>query len=189
MITGIILASGFSNRMGEDKLLLEVQGKRVVERVIEAVKESNLDEILLIYRKKEIKSIGEKYNIKTIHNPNAKLGQSESVKKGVACALNSEAYMFIVGDQPYLNSNVINKLINEYKVNKDKIIIPFYNEELGMPIIFPGYFREKLLKVKGDKGGHEIIDDNPNLIKKVNFSDWKLGFDIDTKDDLYMIEM
>ncbi|NLL81641.1 MAG: NTP transferase domain-containing protein, partial [Tissierellia bacterium] len=34
MVTGIIMAAGFSKRMGEDKLLMEIDGVKMVERVI-----------------------------------------------------------------------------------------------------------------------------------------------------------
>ena len=79
MITGIILASGFSRRMKKDKLLLEVGGMPLVERVIKACWESNLDEIILVYRREEVANIGKKYNVKTIYNANAHLGQSEGL--------------------------------------------------------------------------------------------------------------
>ena len=75
MITGIILASGFSNRMGHNKLLIEVDGIKVIERVINACKKSLVDEIILIYRLEELKVLGEMHGIKTIFNPNAHLGQ------------------------------------------------------------------------------------------------------------------
>lgn len=32
MITGIILASGFSRIMGRDKLLLKIEGKEIIQR-------------------------------------------------------------------------------------------------------------------------------------------------------------
>ena len=54
MITGIILlASGFSiRRMKKDKLLMDIDGEKIVERVIRACVESDLGfEIILIHRK------------------------------------------------------------------------------------------------------------------------------------------
>ena len=64
MITGIILASGFSRRMKADKLLIDIEGSALIERVIKACVDSRLDDIILIYRSEEVKKIGEKYNIK-----------------------------------------------------------------------------------------------------------------------------
>lgn len=187
MITGIILASGFSKRMKRDKLLLKIEGMKIVEKVVQACKESVLDEIILIYRKNEVKEIGEKYNIRTIYNPHAYLGQSAGLKLGVINAKNSEAYMFIMGDQPYLKSELIDKLIFEYKRRESTILVPCYNGKNGTPTVFSSIYENELLKVKGDKGGREIIKDNPSEVKRVHINDTKMGLDIDTLDDFKSI--
>ena len=46
MITGIILASGFSRRMKADKLLIDIEGSALIERVIKACVDSRLDDII-----------------------------------------------------------------------------------------------------------------------------------------------
>ncbi|HHV38050.1 MAG TPA: nucleotidyltransferase family protein [Tepidimicrobium sp.] len=183
MITGIILASGFSKRMKKDKLLMEIHGIKMVERVIRACKGSLLDEIILIYRKEEVKSIGQKYGIKLFYNPNAHLGQSAGVRLGVNKAGKSDAYMFIMGDQPFINSYLINRLINEYKKNNSTIAVPYYNGKKGTPTIFSSAHREELLDVHGDVGGRDIIEKYSNEIIKVHIDDEKLGLDIDTFED------
>ena len=183
MITGIILASGYSKRMKEDKLLMEVNGAKMIELVIESCKESSLDNIILIYRTEEIKKIGERYNIKTLYNPKAHLGQSEGLKLGVKAAKDSEAYMFLVGDQPFITAKLIDTLIEEYRLNKAPIVVPYYNCHRGMPTIFSSAFRDELLKVEGDKGGRDIIEKNAALVRKVFIDDKNLGMDIDTPED------
>lgn len=183
MITGIILASGFSKRMKEDKLLMKIDGVKMVERVIESAKKSSLDDILLVYRKEEVKNIGDKHGIKTIYNPNAHLGQSEGLKLGVKEADDSEAYMFLVGDQPFINTKLIDKLIFEYKNNQASIIVPYYNGRNGNPTIFPSIYKDELLNVQGDKGGRDIIRNNFSIVRKVHIDDERLGFDIDTPRD------
>jgi len=112
MISGIIMASGFSRRMKRDKLLMKINNKQIIKYVIEAAKESNLDEIILVYRREEIKNIGKNYNIKTIYNEKAHLGQCQSIIKGIEEARGS-GYMFLAGDQPFINYILINKLIEE----------------------------------------------------------------------------
>lgn len=180
MITGIILASGFSRRMEKEKLLMEIDGVKIIESVIKKIKSSSLDEIILIYRKDEVRDIGDRYNIKTLYNPRADLGQSEGLKLGLRNAEFSEAYMFFVGDQPFITTSLINSLIREYKRNKESIVVPYYKGKRGMPTIFPVSFKGELLKISGDKGGRDIIEGNPFLIKKLYIDDEKLGFDIDT---------
>lgn len=187
MITGIILASGFSRRMGRDKLLLKIEGREIIERVIEAVKKSDLDEVILVYRKDEIKKIGEKHGIRLVYNPNADKGQSESMKLGVRNTENDHSYMFIVGDQPFLTSDIINKLIYEYKKSKLTIAIPYYNGNRGMPMIMSNIYKGQLLNVTGDKGGRDIVKNYPDNIHKINIEDQKSGVDIDRIEDLKKI--
>lgn len=182
MVIGIILAAGYSNRMGQDKLLLEIEGKKILERVIIATKNSQLDDIVLVYRTEEVKELADKYGIKTLYNKNAKMGQSQSVILGVQ-EVDGDAYMFFVGDQPYLTSNLIDKLILEHKCNKNKIVIPYYNNNICMPILFPSNYRKNLLQVEGDKGGKEIIANNPDMIIRVDVEEEKLICDVDTLED------
>jgi molybdenum cofactor cytidylyltransferase len=189
MITGIILASGYSKRMKEDKLLMKIDGTKMIELVIERCKESFLDNIILIYRTEEIKKIGERYNIKTLYNPKAHLGQSEGLKLGVKEAKNSEAYMFLVGDQPFITAQLIDTLIEEYRLNRASIVVPYYNCRRGMPTIFSSTFRDELLKVEGDKGGRDIIEKNASLVRKVFIDDKNLGMDIDTPEDFRQLNI
>ncbi len=186
MITGIILASGFSRRMKKDKLLLEVGGMPLVERVIKACRESNLDEIILVYRRQEVANIGKKYNVKTIYNANAHLGQSEGLKLGVKEAKNPSAYMFFVGDQPFITSNLINKLIDEYKKSKSEILVPFYKGNKGMPTIISSIYKYELLKIAGDKGARDLVNKYVSKVNKIFIEDERLGIDIDTPEDMLL---
>lgn len=184
MITGIILASGFSRRMGKDKLLLEIDGEKIIEKVVRVCSESNLENIILIYRTIEVKIIGDKYGIKTVYNQNADLGQSEGMKVGINESGNVESYMFFVGDQPFLTSELINKLIKEYIWAKSSILVPYYNGSRGMPMIISYIYKEELLSVVGDKGGRDIVDKHILEAKKVHIEEGKQGIDIDTPEDL-----
>ncbi|MFA5523829.1 MAG: molybdenum cofactor cytidylyltransferase [Tissierellales bacterium] len=191
MITGIIMASGFSKRMNKDKLTLNLGGMPVIERVIKAAKQSILDEIIIVYQKDSIRNIAQGYCIKTVFNSSPEKGQSESMKLGIkASKPNTDAYMFIVGDQPLLNSKTINTLINIFSKNHSEILVPIYNGEKGSPTIFSSVLKEKLLKTEGDKGGRNIIQSMPGKTKYVNIEDFKVGLDIDTWEEYQqLIEM
>ncbi|WMM25354.1 nucleotidyltransferase family protein [Tissierella sp. MB52-C2] len=183
MITGIILASGFSRRMKKDKLLIDIGGEKIIERVIKACIESNLDEIILVYRTEEVKRIGEKYNIKTCYNENAHLGQSQGLKLGVMNSSHTE-YMFLVGDQPFITSELINQLIYQYKESDLPILVPYYNGNRGMPMIISSIYKEEILKIVGDKGARDIVKGNMDKVKIVDIEEEKPGMDIDDEEDL-----
>ncbi len=89
--------------------------------------------------------------------------------------------MFFVGDQPLLNKNDIEKMINVFKEDTDYIVIPKYKESLGNPVIYPSIYKEQILKLEGDKGGKSIIKSS-DKIKYVDVCENTL-FDIDNIDD------
>ncbi|RKD32984.1 molybdenum cofactor cytidylyltransferase [Thermohalobacter berrensis] len=180
MITGIIMASGFSRRMSKDKLLLKIKGVPIIERVIKTAVKSKIDEIILIYRKNEIKKIGQKYGIKTIYNEGAKKGQSQSIKLGVKYSNpNTKGFVFIVGDQPFLSYKTVNRLIDVFLQGKHLIVVPMYREKRGNPVIFSSKLNDKLLNIYGDKGGRDIIKKMENYVEFVNIKDNIEGIDID----------
>ncbi len=182
MITGIILASGFSNRMGKDKLLMKIKGMPMIEIVIQQAIKSKLDEVILVYRVNEVKKLGIKYGVKLVYNPKAHLGQSEGLKLGIKEA-KPGAYMFLMGDMPFITEDLINRLIGEFIEDESNIIVPYYNNKRGMPTIFPYELREELLTIEGDIGGREVIKNNPFLVKKVYIDNCILGLDIDTQEE------
>lgn len=178
------MASGFSKRMNRDKLTLDFKGITVIERVIKAVKASEVDHIIMVYRNEELREIGMRHGIRTVYNSKAELGQSQSIKLGVeASPIETRGLMFFVGDQPFLNPVTINKLIQVFHVGKYPIVVPKYNEKKGNPVIFSSALKNELLKVTGDEGGRTIIQRRYDEVKFVPFEHSLVGRDIDTWDE------
>ena len=186
MISGIIMASGFSKRMRTDKLLMPVENVPLVKRATIAATNSLLDEIILVYRNiKIIDIIDKSKKIKTVYNNLACLGQSEAMKKGInACDKKTEAYLFMMADQPFLDNITIDKIIELHKKNVKNIIVPLYDSKRGAPVLFPSLFKKALLNIKGDTGGRVIINKYKGAVKYIKISDKRIGADIDTEEDL-----
>lgn len=184
MITAIIMASGFSKRMGNNKLFLKINEETLIEHTIKIIKKSKVDNIIIIYIDERIKDIAKNHNILSVYNNNAEKGQSESIKLGIKSSdENTEGYMFFVGDQPFLNLGVTNEIIDKFKEKKEKIVIPLYEDKKGNPIIFPKFLKKELLEIKGDIGGREVIKNNLDIVNYIKFKDKYLGIDIDTVED------
>jgi len=185
MISGIILASGFSSRMNREKLTLAVEGTPMLERVIRAATASTLDEVLLVYQKDEIRDLGEKYRLSLVHNSHPEYGQSAAVKAGVKCACpESDGFMFLVGDQPYVSAVTIDRLITVFNKDMNRIVIPVYGSRRGNPVIFPSSLKRELLLLEGDVGGRAIINKLQNLISEVAIQEEREAMDVDT-DEAY----
>lgn len=185
-ISGIIMASGFSKRMKQEKLILDINGIPLVERVIKAAVESGLDEIILIYKSNKVKILAEKYAVKTEYNSRSNLGQSEAIKLGVKSS-NSKAagFMFLTGDQAFITAEIINKVIDVFKTVNYPVVLPIYNGKRGNPVIFSSQLKDELLKLDGDNGARVIMKKIPRDVKKVYIDEAFRRIDIDTPEDYY----
>jgi molybdenum cofactor cytidylyltransferase len=185
MISGIILASGSSSRMKREKLTLAVDGIPMLERVIRAATASTLDEVLLVYQKDEIRAMGQKHGLSLVHNSHPEDGQSAAVKAGVKCACpESNGFMFLVGDQPYVSAVTIDRLITVFNKDMSRIVIPVYGSRRGNPVIFPSSLKRELLLLEGDVGGRAVINKLQNMISLIAIQDEREAMDVDT-DEAY----
>ncbi len=180
-VTGIILAAGFSRRMGSEKLLLPIDGLPMIEHVLRAATGSKLTKVLLVYQNKHVAEIGERYKLHCIYNELAIDGQSVSIRLGVnAAQANTDAYVFLVGDQPFISAEIINRIIAEHAEHPEDIIVPRYGEKRATPTLFPQSFRDDLLALQGDSGGRQIMERAPEKIHEIIMAEKLGGIDIDT---------
>ena len=181
LISAIIMASGFSSRMGENKLLMKYNDKFLIEYTLDTISKCNFKDRVIVTQYKAIKEIGDKLNFKVVINQQPNKGQSESIKLGIKNCKESEGYMFFVGDQPLLEGKDIEKLIGVFNEDTSYIVIPKYKEHYGNPVIYPKKYKKDILNLEGDKGGKSIIKSS-DKIKYVNVCEDTL-FDIDYIDD------
>lgn len=105
-ITGVILAGGKSSRMGRNKALLEIGGKRIVESTV-ALFESLFSEVTLVTNTpSEYSDLG----IKTVADIFPHKGPLGGIHTGLNCS--SYDYSFVVScDMPFLKRKLIEYLI------------------------------------------------------------------------------
>jgi molybdenum cofactor cytidylyltransferase len=190
MISAIILAAGYSRRMGVNKLLLKYRGESLIQRTIDTILQCGFSEVILVAREEEVIEIGNSNKLVVIKNQDANKGISESIKLGVVNAKGTDGYMFFTADQPFLGVDTIKSLIREFIENPTNIIVPKCAIRRGNPVIFPPEFKEDFIKLQGDIGGKTIINENSDRVKLVETSDsWEL-FDVDTSQNYeYIIKL
>lgn len=172
MISGIVLAAGSSERMGRQKLLLDLAGKPVLRWVLEAALASQLDEIVCVARELNIREeISLKHGkLRWTVNERAAEGQSTSIIAGLrAISPRSEAALFIVGDQPLLDPELINGLIDLFRKRSSLIVAPTFKGRSRNPVLFHRDLIPELLKLSGDRGGRGLID---RFKEKAAFLEW-----------------
>ena len=143
----------------------------------------NIDEIIFVTKYDEIINNLKNKDIKVIKNNNSEFGISQSIKLGISNSFNN-AYMFIVCDQPYIKKETINKFINEFIRSKKNLGCVSNDSILLNPTIFTVKYKDKLLKLDGDKGGKKIILKNIDDLFIFDVLEKRELIDIDYKSQL-----
>jgi molybdenum cofactor cytidylyltransferase len=186
MISAILLAAGQSKRMGELKQLMPFGQSTIVGQAVDNLLGSAVVEVVVVvgYKAEDVKKAIADKPVRIVVNPDYEQGMSTSIIAGLNLVHGGvQAVMLALGDQPLVNSETINILIEEF-CNHDKgIAVPTYQGRRGHPIIFAIKYKEQLLKLKGDVGGRQIIKDNPDDVLEVAVDSESIIADFDTADD------
>jgi molybdenum cofactor cytidylyltransferase len=192
MICGIILAAGEGKRMGKVKLTLPLGDKQLIEWVLQAVKLAPLDKYFLVVRPedKEMIKIGESWGAEIVLNPEYRSGMSSSIRKALYQISSElvEGIFILLGDQPLINPSIIYKMLKAFTPGKREIVVPFYKDKPGNPVLFDNYWKEELMKLSGDVGGRSLLKANPENIKRVKISDRAVIEDINSEEDYFRIQ-
>jgi len=175
-IRGIILAGGLSTRMGKNKLSLKIKDKPIIDYVIDNAKNSKLMDLVVVWGKYEVQT-----DIKKVYNPNYAQGMSTSIIEGIK-GFNGDGVMIILGDMPFISSEIMNKLLSAFESCGKNIVVPRYEGKRGNPVIIGSKYFFNLLENKGDKGAREIIARNLGDIEWVESLDDSVLVDIDDEE-------
>ena len=187
MISAVVLAVGRAKSLGQEKLLLPLRGKPVLQWVLESALASDLDEIVCVTR--ELASARSQLNLSDerlfwLTNYAADRGQSTSVISGLwATNPKSEGVMFLVGDQPLFRKKLINSLIEKFRTGSAWIVAPSFNREPRNPVLFRRNLFPELLQLSGDRGGRVLIEKHRNNTALVEWKDETPFLDIDVHEE------
>jgi len=168
---GIILAAGMSTRFGKPKQLLRLKNKYLIEWVLNAALNSHLESIILVLgynNRKILEALGEKAchpSLQVAINDKFSEGLSQSLLAGLSTAQKTfPSVMFLLGDQPMVDSRMINHLLDKFWKSDKDICVPTFQEKRGNPVIFSQNFYNQLQSIKGDIGARNIIKKHPEYV-------------------------
>jgi molybdenum cofactor cytidylyltransferase len=185
-ISGLILAAGTSSRMGQPKQLLPFRGTILLDWVMaQAESASALDEVIVILGRAadEIQPRLHSKRAKVIVNPVFTEGCSGSYKAGMASIdPRAEAVMVLLGDQPGVESAVIDQVAEDWRTKGGRIALTSYRGRRGHPMVFARELFDQLRQLSGDKAAWKILDAHPEGVRDVEV-DRAFPEDVDTRQD------
>ena len=183
-IAAILLAAGESKRLGYPKQLIEYKGIPMINYMIDTIRLGEIEDIFVVLgsHQKEIINIIKDPSINIIENKNWREGIHTSISAGVDYVeSNYEAAVIFVVDQPFLFPEIIKKFIHLFSFSNSEIIACRVGGEQIHPVLFRKDMLKHLKSSREQKTGKHLIQEHLPLW--LDFTNEKLLFDIDTKDD------
>ncbi len=188
-VSGVVLAAGPSERFRSEmpKQVQPFEGEALVRRITRQALASRLGEVLVVvgFRSDLVRRPLVGLDVGVVENPAYASGQSTSVKAGLA-AIDPEAAaaMFLPVDQPFLTTEVIDRLVEAWERTGGAIIVPVHEGRRGSPVVIDRSLFGELGQISGDEGGRQLFARHPTEIVEVPLSSQKPLRDIDTPEDL-----
>jgi molybdenum cofactor cytidylyltransferase len=184
-VAAIVLAAGRSTRMGgPNKLLAELDGKKLVRIATEQALASKASEVIVVtgHQADLVEQALSGLKVKFARNPDFAGGLASSVKAGVAAVpANADGAVICLGDMPLIDAKLIDKLIEAFEPDRGHLIaVPVSDGRRGNPVLWSRRFFRELMTLDGDIGARHLIAKHAEAVAEVPVEGFGAFLDIDT---------
>ncbi len=172
----VVLAAGFSRRLGRPKQEVLLGGETLLERAVRTATDAGLAPVIAVVREAAWTERLAALGAVIVPNAEAAEGMASSVRAGVARAQTAAvtAAVLMTCDQPLLRPGHLRQLCAE----PTRVVASGYGGRKGVPAFFPASAFAELLALRGDAGARDLLRDAEVIPNE------ELVLDIDTEEDL-----
>jgi molybdenum cofactor cytidylyltransferase len=184
-VAAIILAAGRSTRMGgPNKLLAELDGKKLVRIAAEQALASKASDVVVVtgHQADLVEKAVEGLKVRLVRNPDFAGGLASSVKAGIAAVSeNADGAVICLGDMPLIDAHLIDRLIEAFAPDRGNlIVVPAADGRRGNPVLWSRRFFKELMTLDGDIGARHLIAKHAEAVAEVPVEGKSAFLDIDT---------
>lgn len=179
----VVLSGGKSSRLGSPKQLLEINGKPLLEHIVDVALNAALGPVVVVTGAYAAQMPAVPTAV--VHNKDWEEGMASSIRTGVQYMqvhhVDLHGLIIVVSDQPYLSTTILQALVETQQKENVVAVAARYNNQMGTPVWFHRSLWGELLQLKGDVGAKKIL--RP-LTNKIGFVPFEEGiYDLDTMED------
>jgi molybdenum cofactor cytidylyltransferase len=172
----VILAAGRAQRMGRQKLLLPIDGRPMLVRVIDAAAAWPT----VVVAAPDIATVLRDAPVRIVRNESPERGMTHSLRLANEAVPIDEPMAVLLGDLPDITRADIARVIAAYDESID-IVVPRAGDLPAHPVVFGPFARTKIAALPDGDTLRDLRDD-PSLRRRVLDVDTALA-DIDTPED------
>jgi molybdenum cofactor cytidylyltransferase len=185
--SAVILAAGASSRMGKAKQLLPLGESTVLAQTLAHVRSAALHEIVLVLgaSAEAIRcQLSSPQELKIVVNQAYQQGMASSLRAGLSAVdPGSDAALIILGDQPFIRSETLGRIVDEYRRSQAQIVIPMHQGQRGNPVLLDRSVFAEVMALEGDVGSRAIFAHHLDGIVNVEVEDSAILLDLDEPAD------
>lgn len=183
-----ILAAGASTRMGTPKQLIELDGKPLLLRAVEAALASAAWPVVVVLgaHTEKIRPILARLPVLVTENPAWAEGMAASIRAGVTTlqqfSRGLDAAVIALCDQPAFSADTIARLVAAQHASGRSIVAAHYAGRHGAPALFLREHFPTLVSLTGEEGARALLNSDLDRVAPVDLPE--LALDLDTPADL-----
>jgi molybdenum cofactor cytidylyltransferase len=185
-VAGILLAAGSGTRMGQNKLVLALDGEPLVRRAARRALEAGLDPLLVVvgHEAGRIREALEGIACRIVVNPEWSRGQSASLSVGAAAVpADAPAAVVLLADMPLVDAASIREVVARWRETGAPLVSSRYGDVPAPPTLYARALLPELQGGVGEGRGREVVRRNRSRAAWVDRPAEALS-DVDVPEDL-----
>jgi len=185
-ITALVLAAGYSSRMGNFKPLMKFGAETVLGRVVSLFSGAGISDVRVVagYRAYDVAPILERRHIKWIMNEKYQDGMISSIKAGLTnIEPDRDAFFVMPVDIPLVRRRTVVELIDAFQESGKSICYPNFLGKRGHPPLISTRYRDEILQWEAPGGLGSFLTQKQADALDVNVMDERILLDMDTPED------
>lgn len=184
-VAGVVLAAGASQRLGQNKLLLELEGETLLRRAVGRAIAASLSPVLVVVGHEAERALREVAGMacEPVTNPDYALGVNVSLRAGIrALPPGVAAAIVLLGDMPFVTAEMIAAVVERFRRGDVPLVVSDYEGVQAPPTLFDRALLDEFLGMTGDACSRHLVKRHRNEAAVVRWPAAALA-DIDVAGD------
>jgi molybdenum cofactor cytidylyltransferase len=166
-IGGIILAAGASTRFGAKKLIAPLEGRPLLQHVIDVAESSDLDPLVVVlgHASDAIYAALELGRATAVVNSEWVTGQASSLRAGLRALGEVDAVVVLLGDQPRVSRALIDALVVARRARRAVAAISTSSGRRSPPTLLGSELFADVEALTGDTGARALLAGRDDVIE------------------------
>lgn len=190
-VFAILPAAGEGKRMGRPKLLLPLGETTVIDQVVRTLRRTDVQQVIVVVRPDDepLKQAALRAGAKVVQPATPPADMRESVQLALdylTAEKEPDAYdgwLLIPADHPLLKADVVERMLERWREQDDRILVPTSRGRRGHPTLFRWALAEEVPAIPSDQGLNRLVRNHADEVRELPVETDSILLDLDTPRD------